>query len=346
MPTVEELGEPIRKARDLDPMRKLKDGDGDGFVNDGTPQQRPVAADLGPKAVARMAKAFGLTKPVQVTRVIEDRKSPTTGGKQYGLYRGLERGVHRIDVTKNVSRTGALALLAHEMVHARQRERIGSHFMDTYQKLHAVHGYSDNPLEVEARKGTDLFMERLEGREDFFKAKAPRDGDGDGLIFDGTPQERPAFSPASTKGAAGLPVLPWRDPPPPRGKPGQRRAGGMSASGRTVTAQGDLAEKLVSKFGLERAQETRQGALDAIGGGWGYEIKARTVESAGYKVGMRSGDMKKKNATARKMRLKAGLIMIVMDEKAGRAWVYHRAGIANGRLSVETGFHYAGEVKL
>lgn len=339
MATVEEIGAPVRKARD--PIAKLRDGDGDGLVADGTPQERP-AAQIDARTVAKMAASFGLSHPVKVTRT---REAVRRSGKRYGLYRGLVRGVHRIDVADSIRGTGALAILAHEMVHAKQYERIGSHFMDTYQKLHGVHGYRDNPLEVEARRGSELFMEHYE-RGTVMKAKQPRDGDGDGFIYDGTPMERPAFSPATREGATGLPVLPWVDPPKPRGKPGQRRSGGFSANGRTATAYGDFAESIMKQFGLDRAQARRQGALDGILDGWGYEIKARSAESTGYRVGMKSGEMKKKRAEVKRLGLKPGLILIVTDEKARRAYIYHRAGIANGSLSVENGFHFAGQVKL
>lgn len=182
----------------------------------------------------------------------------------------------------------------------------------------------------------------------------PRDGDGDGMIFDGTPQERPApktpgtenfFRPADTSGATGLPVLPWKDPPAPRGKPGKRKAGGFSASGRTATQTGDLAEEVARRFGLGRAQEIRQGALDAIADGWGYEIKSRSVESTGYRIGMRTAEMKGKNAEVKKLGLQPATIMVIMDEKAGRAWVYSRRGIYNGRLE-QGSFTFAGEVKI
>lgn len=338
MATLEELGAPVRKA--VDPVRRLRDGDGDGFVADGTPHERP-AAEVSTRTVARMAAAFGLARPVRVARVRSTKSSH--GGKRYGFYRGVESGVHRIELASSVRSTGALAILAHEMVHARQYERIGSHFMDTYHKLHSVHGYADNPLEMEARRGSELFMEHFE-RGTVLKSKLPRDGDGDGFIFDGTPLERPA--PAKFSGAAGLPVLPWTDPPEPRGVPGARRPGGFSANGRTATAYGDLAEEVTRRLGLERAQDRRQGALDAIADGWGYEIKARSVESTGYRVGMKTKEMKRKRAEAERLGLKPGLIVIVTDEKERVGYIYHRAGIANGRLAIETGFHFAGTVEL
>lgn len=340
MATIEEIGAPVRKA--ADPIDGLRDGDGDGLVADGTPLERPASV-IEDRVVARMARAFKLERPVRVTRM--DTQTGSRGGPLYGRYTGLKHGFHRIEVRREMPRTGALAFLAHEMIHARQRERYGEPFMDIYQKLHQVHGYKDNPLEVEARRGADLFMKHLEGREDFFKV---RDGDGDGWIYDGTPRQRPApeFSPPTREGATGLPVLPWVDPPEPRGVPGMRKPGGYSANGRTATAYGDLAEEIVRRFGLSRAQELRQGALDGIADGWGYEIKARSAESTGYRVGMKTGEMKKKRAEAKRLGLKPGLILIVTDERSGRAYVYHRAGIANGALSVESGFHFAGTVEL
>lgn len=152
------------------------------------------------------------------------------------------------------------------------------------------------------------------------------------------------FVPEGSDIAAGLPVLPWTEPPAPQGQPGGSR-GGFSASGATVTAAGELAEAIARRFGLDRAQAARQGALDAIADGWGYEIKGRSVLSTGYRVGMRTADMLKKRKVAEELGLKPGLIMVITHEPQGRAWVYHRAGIFNGKL-VKGKFVFAGAVKL
>lgn len=142
-----------------------------------------------------------------------------------------------------------------------------------------------------------------------------------------------------------LPILPWQDPPPPQGVPGRPR-GGFAADGRTVTAVGDLGEKIVEQLGLvSQNTRTRQGALDVTLGDFGYEVKARTTLSQAYKVGMRTKDMRRKRRAARDAGLHGGIIMVVIDPEAARAWIYHRYGIENGRLSPDD-YAFAGIVDL
>lgn len=342
MTSIEELAEPVRKARTPSALDVLKaaprDGDGDGIINEGLPSERHV---LSQSAVTRMAQAFRLTQPVRVIRGRIGESRLIEGGKNYATYQGVANGVHQIMVHADAPRTGMLAYLAHEMMHAKQYERIGSSFMETYKKLHVVHGYRKNPLEVEAIKASAAFMRYLEGNEELFKA-LPRDGDGDGMIYDGTPMERPAPGRGVPGDHPGLPVLPWRDPPPARGKPGERRAGGFAANGKTATEEGDLGEKIRDHLNLKPAQEGRVGALDAIAPGWGYEIKTRTVESTGYRVGMKTKEMNEKRAEAERLNVRPGLILVVIDGQT--AYVYHRPGIFNGKL--DDSFSFAGVVKL
>lgn len=135
----------------------------------------------------------------------------------------------------------------------------------------------------------------------------------------------------------GAPIQAWRDPPPPRGKAG-RKAGGYTATGHTNTSVGDTGESLlIDAAGMQSLLPSgkRQNPLDARfdSSKDAYEIKTVTSASTEYKVKMKSSEIALKIEYAKANGLKAGVILLVLDQPSGTAYAYKRDGIANGKLN-------------
>lgn len=152
-------------------------------------------------------------------------------------------------------------------------------------------------------------------------------------------------SKVSPKGG-GPKVLPWKEPPAPRGKAGGK-AGGFSATGRTNTMVGDTAEAALEQLGFESAlpEGKRQGPFDVkCCDGWEFEVKALTTDSAEYKIKMKGSELRSKKASAKKRGVKAGSLMVIMDYKKGQAHAYWKEGLGNFRLNKT--WNYAGTAEL
>ena len=146
------------------------------------------------------------------------------------------------------------------------------------------------------------------------------------------------------------PVLPWQDPPPPRGRKGQRKAGGFTATGETNTKLGDLAEKVVQQLAMESLLPPgkRQNPLDVKwdGSNYGFEVKAMTTAAQPpYKVKMKVTEVESKRRYAEENNMVGGVCIVVMDADSGQAWVYWKEGIANGRLNAET-WNFMGVARI
>jgi hypothetical protein len=151
-------------------------------------------------------------------------------------------------------------------------------------------------------------------------------------------------------GAGMPPSQPWKKPPKPKGKPGGQ-AGGFSSTGKTNTEVGDVAEKALTKFGLEDAHPgRRQGPLDVTccKGEWGFEVKAVTTESSEYKVKMKGHEQKGKIDYAKSIGVKPATMVVVMDYKKGVAHAYWKEGIGNFRLNpkVQGDWKFMGSVSV
>jgi len=139
-------------------------------------------------------------------------------------------------------------------------------------------------------------------------------------------------------------------PPQPSGKPG-RAAGGFTATGQTNTELGDMAEKVAEQYGLRRIipEGERRNPLDLEWdhSGMAFELKAVTTASTEYKVRMKAKEAASKRAYAKRNKLKAGVMIMVMDTKARRAYTYWRNGIGQYRLSKGnlSEWNYMGSVK-
>ena len=146
---------------------------------------------------------------------------------------------------------------------------------------------------------------------------------------------------ASISKTSGPPKIDFVPAPSPTGKAG-RKAGGFSATGRTNTDIGDLGEAVARKFNLRSLLPPgkRQNPLDVEydDSGWAFEIKTVTTASTEYKIKMKSHEQASKLAYAKQHGFKPGSIIIVMDVKANRAFVYWREGIANYRLTEQWNF--------
>lgn len=90
------------------------------------------------------AHFFKATRPVKVVR-----------GKIPGPAKGAmttSDEMHLIVVDAEIPVEKASLVLAHELVHVRQKERIGDDYDDWYTALEQTFDYQGNPLEVEARE--------------------------------------------------------------------------------------------------------------------------------------------------------------------------------------------------
>src|SRR4051794_21505471 len=96
------------------------------------------------------------------------------------------------------------------------------------------------------------------------------------------------------------PIEAWVDPPKPKGKKGQGKAGGFSATGKTNTEIGDLGEKIVEQLDLKSLLPPgkRQNPLDAEydSTGYGFEIKTMTTAATQYRIKMKPHEIQSKNA--------------------------------------------------
>jgi hypothetical protein len=152
--------------------------------------------------------------------------------------------------------------------------------------------------------------------------------------------------------AGAPPSQPWRDPPSPTGRAGQRRAGGYAANGETNTRIGDLGEaSLIRQAGMRSLLPPgkRQGPFDMEYDrtSWAFEVKTVTTGSTEYKIKVQAHEKRGKIRHARQNGLTPGSLILVMDVTRGRGHAYRREGIGNYRLvpgGYAQGWHYLGEV--
>jgi hypothetical protein len=152
-----------------------------------------------------------------------------------------------------------------------------------------------------------------------------------------------------------LPEREWTEPPAPRGKGGQRKAGGYSAdkAAGTNTELGRQGEELFAKLvGRDEAKilhapgKGEQSPLDVQVDGKGFEVKAVSSDSTSYKATPKPHELTAKEKFAQELGIDPALAIVVIDRETGNAYIYIRDGLAGGRLSQNTGWKYVGSVPL
>jgi SPP1 gp7 family putative phage head morphogenesis protein len=160
---------------------------------------------------------------------------------------------------------------------------------------------------------------------------------------------------ASGSGGGGSELVPskeWADPPPPRGRAGERRAGGYSADKAygTNTRLGRAGEAAFVKAAgghiLHPPGKGEMSPLDVRVDGFGFEVKAVSSLAMGYKATPKPYERAQKEAFAREHGLKPALSIVVMDPITRRAHVYWRPGLMGGRLSRRKGWRYIGDTPI
>lgn len=179
------------------------------------------------------------------------------------------------------------------------------------------------------------------------EAKAPGEAEGRPSKIDRR-KESPAADPAAGRPSkvverrvgARLPdVKPEDRPPlpPPKGKSGERKAGGFTATGLTNTEFGDWIEEQTAPLGLRSILPPgkRQNPLDREWdhAGYGFELKGVTTAAIQYKVRWKKGEREEKEAYARKHRLKPVTAIAVFDHEKGEVHVYYRLGLGAWELT-------------
>lgn len=163
-----------------------------------------------------------------------------------------------------------------------------------------------------------------------------------------------------TEGQIALEDRAWVAPPPPVGKAGGS-AGGKGYSSDTAygtnTALGHVGEaafeKLLRELDLGFEPEIlhpegkgAQSPLDVRWDGLGFEVKAVSTKTLGYKATPKPHEIASKEAAAQELGVKASLAIIVIDSENGQAHAYYRDGLKGGRLSSNTGWKYLGSTAL
>lgn len=146
-----------------------------------------------------------------------------------------------------------------------------------------------------------------------------------------------------------LPSLAWKEPPPPKAT--GATPGGYSATGKTNTEIGDMAEALISKLGPLMSllpEGKRQNPLDVAWNhsGWGFEVKCITTNAKRYKPGLKKHEVESKINYARENGFRPGMIIAVLDLDAGEIHAYWKDGIGSSELSERTGWNYMGTASV
>lgn len=144
----------------------------------------------------------------------------------------------------------------------------------------------------------------------------------------------------------------WKEPPPPKGVRGEGKAGGYSADKAfgTNTALGRVGEVAFAKHTggeiLHPEGKGEQSPLDVLVDGYGFEVKAVSVQATEYKATPKKHEIAQKEQYAKQLGVKPALAIVVLDREAGRAHIYKRDGLATGKLSKNTGWDYIGTVSI
>lgn len=89
-----------------------------------------------------------------------------------------------------------------------------------------------------------------------------------------------------------------------------------------------------------------QSPLDVHFDGYGFEVKAVSTKTLGYKATPKKYEIEQKEAHAKELGLKPALAIVVVDSEGGQAHAYFREGLAGGRLSQGAGWRYLGSTPL
>lgn len=145
----------------------------------------------------------------------------------------------------------------------------------------------------------------------------------------------------------------WTDPPPPVGKKGESRGGRGYSSDEaygTNTALGRVGEKAFVKIVggrvLHPEGKGEQSPLDVHFDGYGFEVKAVSTKTLGYKATPKKYEREQKEQFAKELGVQAALAIVVVDSDTGKAHAYFRDGLASGRLSQRRGWQYLGSTDL
>jgi hypothetical protein len=140
----------------------------------------------------------------------------------------------------------------------------------------------------------------------------------------------------------------WKCPPEPRPRAGG--GNGLSASGRTNTALGDLVEAAIAKaLGWKHlVAGTRVGPFDLeTPDGVLCEVKACSVYASEYKAKPKAREVLAKVEAAAKLGKDTATVIAVVEDD--EAWIYRRAGLGCFRLAADgegRGWVFEGVVKL
>jgi tRNA nucleotidyltransferase (CCA-adding enzyme) len=191
---------------------------------------------------------------------------------------------------------------------------------------------------------TDDLMQEAER---YAERQHPRGRTGEWVKKLGTPVHRPEAASEVVE------AKDWSDPPPPVGKKGESKGGkgySSDAAFGTNTALGHVGEDaFVRILGGEILHPEGKGAqspLDVRYDGYGFEVKAVSTRTLGYKATPKPHEIEQKEAHAKELGLQAALAIVVIDSETGRAHAYFREGLKGGRLSKNTGWRYLGSTDL
>lgn len=146
----------------------------------------------------------------------------------------------------------------------------------------------------------------------------------------------------------------WTAPPPPVGKKGETTGGrgySSDAAFGTNTKLGHVGEAAFLQIlgGGEILHPEGKGAqspLDVHYDGYGFEVKAVSTKTLGYKATPKPHEIDSKQAHADELGVKSALAIVVIDSDTGKAHAYYRDGLKGGRLSEGTGWKYLGSTEI
>lgn len=157
-------------------------------------------------------------------------------------------------------------------------------------------------------------------------------------------------------------ALPWKDPPPPKGKNKDKGSNAERPKGEeSQTKTGDLAELVATKLGfrsiLPEGQRSHKAGENETKGstidleydhsGKAYELKMCNVESTEYRLKAKAKEKEQKEKFAEQHELKAHVMIAVRDKEKGEIHFYagKEPGLTGATVSPKS-FDYVGTVKI
>lgn len=210
-------------------------------------------------------------------------------------------------------------------------------------------------------------MQEADSAAEFIERQHPRDREGKwarkpgaavrrlgrtGKAISG-PKRVPRKLSPQTAAREEVPEKEWVDPPPPVGRKGESKGGKGYSSDEaygTNTALGRVGEaafvKILGGRILHPPGKGEQSPLDVHYDGYGFEVKAVSTKTLGYKATPKKYEQEQKEAYAQQLGLEPALAIVVVDSDTKKAHAYYRDGLASGRLSKARGWQYLGSTDL